>query len=188
MTDDRVRTRVNSGDRVLDFQHYFVREKCGVPVRRLTFDGVEQARYNAALHELEQGDGPLAVIICPSNPYLSIDPILLLPGLRDWLMRVSAVRLAVSPIVGGRAIKGPAAKIMRELNIDPSAHGVAAHYSGLVDGFVFDTVDRHLAGPIAALKMEVLATQTIMRDADDRVALAKDCIAFAERLLERVGV
>lgn len=186
MTDDRVRTRVHSGDRVLDFQHYFVCEKCSVPVSSLTFDGVEQARFNAALHELEQGDGPLAVVICPSNPYLSIEPILSLPGLRDWLMRVPAVRLAVSPIVGGEAIKGPAAKIMRELNIDPSAQSVAKHYSGLVDGFVFDTVDRDLAGPIAVLKMEALATQTIMRDADERVALAKDCINFAERLLARV--
>lgn len=188
MTDDRVRTRVHSGDRVLDFQHYFVREKCAVPVSRLTFNGVGQARFNAALHDLEQGDGPLAVIICPSNPYLSIDPILLLPGLRDWLMRVPAVRLAVSPIVGGEAIKGPAAKIMRELKVDPSAEGVARHYSGLVDGFVFDTVDRHLAGSIAALDMEVSTTQTIMRDADGRVALARDCIAFAERLLARVEV
>ena len=111
MTDDRVRTRVHSGDQVLDFQHYFVREKCAMPVSRLTFDGVEQARFNAALHELERGDGPLAVIICPSNPYLSIDPILSLPGLNDWLKRVSAVRLAVSPIVDGQAIKEQAANL-----------------------------------------------------------------------------
>lgn len=187
MTDDRVRTRVHSGDQVLDFQHYFVREKCAMPVSRLTFDGVEQARFNAALHELEQGAGPLAVIICPSNPYLSIDPILSLPGLHDWLKRVPAVRLAVSPIVGGQAIKGPAAKIMQELGINPSAQSVAKHYCGLVDGFVFDRVDQHLAGPIAAVKMHALATQTIMRDAEDRVALARDCIAFAERLLERAG-
>ena len=187
MTDDRVRTQVHSGEQVLDFQHYFVREKCAVPVSGLSFDGAAQARFNAALHELEKGDEPIAVIICPSNPYLSIEPILSLPGFKDWLKRVPAVRLAVSPIVGGQAIKGPAAKLMQELNIDPSATSVAKHYRGLVDGFIFDVVDQKLADPIAALDMVPMSTQTIMRGTDDRVALASDCIAFAERLLGRTG-
>lgn len=188
MTDDRVRTRVHSGDQVIDFQHYFVREKCAVPVSRLTFDGATQARLNAELHELEKGEGPIAAIICPSNPYLSIEPILSLPGFKEWLKRVPAVRLAVSPIVGGQAIKGPAAKLMQELNIDPSAASVAKHYRDVVDGFVFDEIDKDLAGPIAALGIVPLLTQTIMREASDRVTLARECVAFAERLLARTGM
>jgi LPPG:FO 2-phospho-L-lactate transferase len=111
--------------------------------------------------------------------------MLALPGFRDWLKRVPAVRIAVSPIIGGEAIKGPAAKIMRELKIDPSVTSVAKHYHGLVDGFVFDEVDKKFADPIAALGMVPLFTQTIMREANNRVALAKECIAFAERLLSR---
>lgn len=188
MTDDRIRTRVHSGDQILDFQHYFVCEKCALPVSRLTFDGAVQARFNAELHDLEKGIGPIAVIICPSNPYLSIDPILSLPGLEEWLRRVPAVRLAVSPIVGGQAIKGPAAKLMQELNINPSSASVAKHYRGLIDGFVFDEVDKDLADQIAALDMVPLSTQTIMVEASDRVTLARECIAFAERLLGRTGM
>lgn len=186
MTDDRVRTLVHSGDDVLEFQHYFVREKCAVPVSRLSFDGAEDARFNSALDELESGEGPLAVVICPSNPYLSIDPILSMPGFKDWLSRVPAVKIAVSPIIGGAAVKGPAAKIMQELNVDPLAESVARHYAGLIDGFVFDQVDQDLADKIAALNVDALSTQTIMRGPEDRIALARDCIAYIERLLARV--
>lgn len=185
MTDDRVHTRVHSGDRILDFQNYFVREKCAVPVSGLSYDGVTQARFNVKVHELESGDSPLAVIICPSNPYLSIEPILSLPGLKDWLKRVPAVRLAVSPIVKGRAIKGPAAKLMQELGISPSALSVAEHYHGIIDGFVFDLADKDLTHRIAALGVVPMPAQTIMRDSNDRIALAKDCVAFAKRLLAR---
>jgi LPPG:FO 2-phospho-L-lactate transferase len=183
MTDDRVRTRVHSAGRVLDFQHYFVREKCAVPVDKLSFDGAAEARFNVALDELEQGGDPVAVVICPSNPYLSIAPMLALPGLNDWIKRVPVVRIAVSPIIGGQAVKGPAAKIMRELGIPPSAQSIALHYYDLIDGLVFDEVDRNLAGVISEQGIPFLCTQTYMRNAQDRVALAKDCLAFVDSLL-----
>jgi LPPG:FO 2-phospho-L-lactate transferase len=188
MTDDRVRTRVHSAGRVLDFQHYFVREKCAVPVDSLSFDGAAEARFNAALNELEQGDVPLAVVICPSNPYLSVAPILALPGLKDWLKRVPAARIAVSPIIGGQAVKGPAAKIMRELGIEPSAQSIVRHYCDLIDGFVFDEADKNLACAISEQNVPILCTKTYMRGAQDRIALGKECLAFLGSLLTQEGV
>ncbi len=141
MSDDRVRTVVHSGGQALSFQDYFVRLKCAVPVSKLSFDGAASAKFNSALESLRQSRDPLAVVICPSNPYLSIDPILALPGLREWIRSAGAAVIAVSPIVGGAAIKGPAAKIMRELGLAPSAATVARHYLGLVDGYILDIVD-----------------------------------------------
>ena len=185
MSDDRVRTLVRSGGETLPFQDYFVRLKCAVPVSGLSYDGATEARFNAALHGLDKDGAPLAIVICPSNPYLSIDPILALPGLRAWIGRTGAPVVAVSPIVGGAAIKGPAAKIMRELGREPSAMTVARHYQGLVDGFIIDRADAAIAGEIVALGMAVHSTQTIMRNQDDRVSLAHDCLALAEALANK---
>src|SRR5208282_4550556 len=112
------------------------------------------------LEDLRADAGPLAVVVCPSNPYLSIDPILALPGLSDFIRRLAAPVIAVSPIVGGDAVKGPAAKIMRELGHAPSALTVARHYRGLIDGFVFDTLDAKEAGEIAALGLAARTTDT----------------------------
>ncbi|MGH7249111.1 MAG: 2-phospho-L-lactate transferase, partial [Pseudomonadota bacterium] len=130
MTDDRVRTIVHSCERRLAFQEYFVRLQCSVPVTRLSFEGAAKAKFNPLLERFARAAERFVAIICPSNPYLSIDPILSLPGLRDWLKDKAAVIVAVSPIVGGAAIKGPAAKIMREIGIEPCAAAVAAHYRG----------------------------------------------------------
>lgn len=163
MTDDRVRTRVQSNADTYDFQDYFVRLKCAVPVTRLSFDDAASAHFNEALNDLEREGTPLTVIICPSNPYLSIDPILALPGLVDWLKRKAAATIAVSPIVGDAAIKGPAAKIMQELGIKPTAAAVAVHYRDVIDGFIFDQRDANLAGQIAALEIEPLAAQQSCR-------------------------
>jgi LPPG:FO 2-phospho-L-lactate transferase len=185
MSDDRVRTVVHSGTQTLAFQDYFVRLKCAVPISKLSFDGAASARFNAAIESLHYGSDPLAVVICPSNPYLSIDPILALPGLREWIRSTGAPVVAVSPIVGGAAIKGPAAKIMRELGLEPSAAAVRRHYGGLIDGFVLDVVDADSAGEISAWGVAVRSTQTIMRATEDRINLARDCLAFVESLLRR---
>jgi LPPG:FO 2-phospho-L-lactate transferase len=182
MTDDRVRTIVHSQQEQLAFQDYFVRLQCSVPVAGLSFEGAAEARFNPLLRSLAHGAEGFVVVVCPSNPYLSIDPILALPGLRDWLKNNAAAIVSVSPIVGGAAVKGPAAKIMRELGIDPSAQSVAAHYCGLIDGFVIDRVDAASADAIAGSGVAVRVAQTIMRGIDERVALARECLAFAAEL------
>jgi LPPG:FO 2-phospho-L-lactate transferase len=183
MSDENVRTIIHSEGRRLEFQDYFVRLKCAVPVERLSFEGAREAAFNPALRDVEEGEGPLAILICPSNPYLSIDPILALPGLAAWMKRHAAATIAVSPIVGGAALKGPAAKIMRELGLEASAAAVAQHYTGLIDGFVLDETDTGVAYEIAASGTAVLSAQTIMREDADRIALASECLAFIERLI-----
>jgi len=187
MSDERIRTVIHSGGQRLPFQDYFVRLQCAVPLDRLSFEGAEAASFNPALAGLTHGADPLAIVICPSNPYLSIDPILALPGLRDWIEQSDAPVIAVSPIVGGKAIKGPAAKIMRELGLQPSAAAVAAHYAGLVDGFIIDEVDAGSSKDIRRLGLAVRTTQTIMRTPDDRAALACECLALAQTLLAEAG-
>lgn len=180
MSDDAVRTVIHSGDRSIAFQEYFVRLACGVPVDRIDFAGAAAARLNPALGALPR---PAALIICPSNPYLSIDPILSVPGARAWLKWLGVPIVVVSPIVGGAAIKGPAAKIMQELNAPVSALGVAAHYRGLADGIVIDSCDQALAAEIAAMGIAVHVVPTVMRSHADRVALADSCLAFARTLI-----
>ncbi len=187
MSNDRVRTIIHSDTETFSFQDYFVRLKCAPPVSKLSYDGVASARPNPLLSKLSEGDGPLATIICPSNPYLSIDPILSLSSLREWIAAVSDITIAVSPIVGGAAIKGPAAKIMKELKFDSSATAVAQHYRELIDGFILDEVDAKLADEVSSLNIDVLATQTVMRNAGDRFDLAQQCLAFVEKLLRRSG-
>lgn len=180
MTDDRVRTTVHSGEETFAFQDYFVRLQCAVPVTKLSFEGASQARFNPALAALE--GKPLVIVICPSNPYLSIDPILALPGLRNWILRTQAPVVAVSPIVAGSAIKGPAAKIMQELGLRPSAAAVAAHYKGLVNGLIIDTADAASLGEISRLGIAVRIAQSVMRSQSDRVSLARACLDFADGL------
>ncbi len=180
MTNDRVRTVVHSGGNALPFQHYFVRLQCAVPVERLTFDGAERARFNAALDAI--GGDRLVIIICPSNPYLSIDPILALPGLRAWIEGTGAPVIAVSPIVAGAAIKGPTAKIMRELGIRPTTVAIARHYLALIDGIVIDNADAASEAGILDLGLTVRTAQTIMRTHNDRISLARDCLSLAQEL------
>jgi LPPG:FO 2-phospho-L-lactate transferase len=182
MTDDRVRTIVHSQEQRLGFQDYFVRLKCAVPVTGLSFEGAAEARFNPSIERSADPPARPVVIICPSNPYLSIDPILALPGLRDWLKTKAAVIIAVSPIVGGAALKGPAAKIMRELGIEPSAAAVAAHYRGLIEGLLIDEVDARHREAITATGAAVRVAQTVMRSMEDRIALARECLAFAAQL------
>jgi LPPG:FO 2-phospho-L-lactate transferase len=176
MSDNPVRTISRTDDGELPFQDYFVRLACGVPVRSIRYDGAQAARLNPALGRVRELS---AVIICPSNPYLSVDPILAVPGMRAWLRAQGCPIVAVSPIVGGVAIKGPAAKIMAELGEPASVVGIARHYADLVDGLVIDTVDAGLAPEVAAEGMAMKVAPTVMSNSDVCVALARTTLAFA---------
>jgi LPPG:FO 2-phospho-L-lactate transferase len=182
MTDDDVRTIVKSGAQRLAFQDYFVRLRTEVPVTGLSFEGAVTAKPPAALADLMRKGAIEAIVIGPSNPYLSIDPILGVPALRAWIEGSEVPVVAVSPIVGGAAIKGPAAKIMRELGFEPSALTVAQHYKGLISGLVIDEVDAALTSEIESAGIRVRVTPTIMRNAQDRRRVAQECLAFAEAL------
>ncbi|MBX3513860.1 MAG: 2-phospho-L-lactate transferase [Xanthobacteraceae bacterium] len=184
MSDDPVRTIVHSGELAIPFQEYFVKLQCGPRVDRLEFRGASTARMNALLGCIAPGSLE-AVVFCPSNPYLSIDPILSIPGVREWLRSLGAPVVAVSPIVAGTAIKGPAAKIMRELGHEPSAATVAAHYRGIIDGLLIDTSDMDLQGEIEALGIAVRVTNTVMKSDADRITLAEESLRFAREVSKR---
>jgi LPPG:FO 2-phospho-L-lactate transferase len=179
MTDQPVATRVVTDEGTLDFQDYFVRRHCQPRLSAILFAGIERAEPSPDVRQaLAAADG---VVLAPSNPFVSIEPILGLPGMRDLIARLPAV--AVSPIVGGQAVKGPAAKMLAELGLDVSASAVARRYTDLVRGFVMDEVDSALASEVEALGMQVVTTHSIMRYDEDREALARVCL----RLLERVA-
>ncbi len=182
MSDDPVRTIVHTDSGALPFQDYFVRLKCEPQVSGFSFEGAAAARYNAKLHDLARESHRLAVVICPSNPYVSIDPILALPGLREWINASGAPVVAVSPIVGGAAIKGPAAKMMQELGYESSALNVAQHYRYLAHGIVVDEADRATAQGMMQSGLRVRITQSVMRTQADRVVLARECLALAEEM------
>ena len=174
MSDDPVRTRVQTPDGWLAFQHYFVRDRCEPTALGFQFAGAERAKLNPAI-PFEALD---AVVICPSNPYVSVDPILAVPGMRDALRRARCPVVAVSPIVGGTAIKGPTAKMMRELGVPATTVEVAKHYLGLATHFVVDEVDAQSRAAVAALGLQATVAQTVMRDLDDRIALARAVMAL----------
>lgn len=182
MSDEPVATLVNTSAGELSFQHYFVREQCRPEVRGFEFRGIETAQPQREFIELLRGDTLDAVIFCPSNPFVSIDPILQLPGVRAALADCAAPVIAVSPIVGGQAIKGPAAKMLRELNLQSSAFAVAEHYSDLLDGYVIDSADADQVEAIAALDIAVHVTPSVMTTLDDRIRLAAEVLQFAATL------
>ncbi len=175
MSDDPVRTRVRTADAELAFQDYFVRLRCAPAVTAIRFDGAAAARPAAAVTAALSAR-PQAVILCPSNPYLSIDPILAVPGMRALLRSAGAPVIAVSPLVGGDAVKGPTAKIMRELGVPSTAAAVARHYQGLLDGFVLDARDQADAREFGC---PVHVTGTLMKSVADRERLAREVLAFA---------
>jgi LPPG:FO 2-phospho-L-lactate transferase len=176
MSDDRVRTRVLSDEGWLDFQHYFVRRQCQPIVRELTFDGAGKARPQAEVMAALASGNVRAVVICPSNPFISIEPILAVPGLRPGIAGCGAPVVAVSPIVGGRAVKGPTAKMMQELGLAVSSAAVAERYGDLLDGYVVDAAD----GPGGRARLRV--APTLMVTLDDRERLARLVLDFADSL------
>lgn len=178
MSDAPVRTWVDTDEGALEFQEYFVHRRCAPRVRAVRFVGAEAAEPTPAVVEaLERCD---AVVICPSNPFLSIDPILSLRGLRARVAAKPVV--AVSPIVGGQALKGPAAKLLGELGLEVSARSVAAHYRDFLAGFVLDEVDAALASELEAAGVRVLVTDTIMRNDQERARLAQATLDFVAAL------
>ena len=182
MSDDPVRTIVETDEGTLGFQEYFVGRQCEPTLHAIRYDGAKTAKPAGRVLEALSRPELRGVIICPSNPYLSIDPMLAVPGLRDAIGTCGCPVVAVSPIVGGRAIKGPAAKIMKELGVQASAATIVRHYDGLIDGLVLDDQDQALAGE---LSLPALVTNTVMRSLEDRVALARAVIDFCERLTDR---
>jgi len=182
MSDDPVRTVVYSGSERLAFQDYFVRLQAQVPVTALSFDGAASASPSPEFARLMGGGRADAIIICPSNPYLSVDPILSVPGVRAWIENAGVPVVSVSPIVGGAAIKGPAAKIMAELGLEVSSLTVAKHYAAFVTGLMIDVADAALVAPIEETGVRTRVRPTIMRDARDRRQVAEDCLSFADSL------
>ncbi len=181
MTDDILRTMVQTDEGELEFQEYFVHRRCEPRVTGFRFDGLTSAfPTEAVLAALDAAD---MILFCPSNPFVSLDPILSLPGVRDRVGRRGAV--AVSPIVGGQAIKGPAAKMFAELGWAVTAASVAEHYAGLLRGFVLDAVDAELKTTIESDTLKILVTHTIMRTDADRARLAREVIDFGERISNR---
>ena len=185
-SDDPVRTIVETGDGDLALQHYFVREKCVPKVTGFRYDGAESARVNGEILEALSQPALAAVIICPSNPYISIDPLLAMPGLEQALKDCARPIVAVSPIVGGAALKGPTAKMMQELYGAVSAETVARHYSALLDGFVLDPADAASEQAVRELGMAVLTAPSVMNTLDDKVELAKETFAFAVSLKKSI--
>jgi LPPG:FO 2-phospho-L-lactate transferase len=171
LTDSPVRTIVDTDEGELAFQEYFVHRRCEPKVKGFRFDGLDSAEPAAGTREaIESAD---AVIICPSNPWVSVDPILKVIG------KIEKPVVAVSPIIGGNAVKGPAAKMYSELGIEPSSLAVAEHYRGLLTGFVLDTVDKKFAKQIS---INTLVTDTLMRNLTDRARLAADVLHFVGSL------
>ena len=179
MSDDPVRTRVETAVGELPFQRYFVEQQCAPEVLGFRFDGAERAKPNSRCLELLSNHRLQAVVICPSNPFISIDPILAVPGLRDAIAGCRAPVVAVSPIVGGDAVKGPTAKMFRELGLPVTATAVAMHYRDLIDGFVLDEAD---AGEVDRIGVSCRVTRTLMRTDEDKERLAREVLEFATEL------
>jgi LPPG:FO 2-phospho-L-lactate transferase len=181
-TDDPVRTKLRTDEGWLDFQDYFVRLQCRPVVRELAFEGAEHARPHpdllAALHD----ERLRALIVCPSNPFISVEPILAIPGIRQALAAVAAPVIAVSPIIAGRAVKGPTAKMMAELGMIPSAAAVAERYGDLLDGYVMDTADAEEAARVAP---NVTLAATLMTNLAEREQLARVVLEAADALAAR---
>ncbi len=171
MSDSPVRTMVDTDEGELAFQEYFVYRRCEPRVKGFRFDGVNSAEPAPGAREAIDSAG--AIIICPSNPWVSVDPILRV------IQKINNPVIAVSPIIGGKTVKGPAAKMYTELGIEPSALAVAEHYGNLLSGFVLDTVDGQLSDRIAAC---TLITNTLMNNSSDRARLATDVLNFAGSL------
>ena len=179
MSDEPVRTLVDTADGELAFQTYFVREQCRPRIRGVRYGGVEQAAPAPGLAAALARDDLRAVVLCPSNPYLSLGPLLAIPGVRNRLEGIAAPVVAVSPIIGGRALKGPAAKMMDELGVAPGVEAIADHYGALLDGLVIDHVDGGAAAGLRERGLAIAVTGSVMHDDVGRERLARETLALA---------
>ena len=173
MSDQPVRTIVDTEEGELPFQEYFVHRHCEPRVKGFRFDGADKAEPAPKAREaLQSAD---AIVICPSNPWVSVDPIL---KVLHPFIPIGVRSIAVSPIIGGETVKGPAAKMFRELGIEASAQAVANHYRGLVTHFVMDTLDAQLIESVRGLNMQAHVTKTVMKSHEDRKRLAENTLNF----------
>jgi LPPG:FO 2-phospho-L-lactate transferase len=177
MSDDPVATQVLTDEGELEFQQYFVRRRCEPAVRAIRFAGSQVARCAPRVEQVLRDPSSRAILIAPSNPYLSIDPILALPAIRLALLQTTVPVVAVSPLVAGDAVKGPTAKLMRELGLEVSALTIAQHYGDLIDGMLIDERD-----PPGALEHPHARTDTLMKTLDDRTRVARAALALADSL------
>lgn len=180
MCDEPVQTMVETPDGLLDFQEYFVRRGHQDDVLGVRFDGVESAAVPAEVDAALAGSW--CVVLCPSNPIVSIDPILSVPGMRDRLGELPVPVVAVSPIVGGQAIKGPAAQMLQTLGHETTAVGIARLYRDFLTGMVLDRQDEALAARVEELGIATYVTNTVMQSDDDRRVLAAETLEFARQL------
>jgi len=184
VTDDPLRTHILTDDGAVSFQEYFVEFGCEPEVRGFQYAGAELARISDELLDALYAPDLEAVVLCPSNPYHSIQPMLEVNGMKEVLRRCGAPVIAVTPIIRGHALTGSAAKMMRELRREVSARSVAMEYLRIIDGFVLDDADAELAEGIRASGMQVTCAKTIMGTTDDRVALAQTVLDFAGMVRE----
>jgi LPPG:FO 2-phospho-L-lactate transferase len=182
MSDDPVRTRLLTEDGWLDFQEYFVHRRCEPVVRELRFHGAETATAHPDFLSALADPALQAVVICPSNPFISVEPILAIPGVRDAMVACKAPVIAVSPIIAGRAIKGPTAKMMTELGLDATAGTVAQRYADLLDGYVIDHADM---AEVVSIDARVTLAQTLMTTMEDREGLARTVLDAAAVIRRR---
>jgi LPPG:FO 2-phospho-L-lactate transferase len=178
-TDDVLRTMVQTSAGLLEFQRYFVERRCEPQVERIYFEGALAAQPTSAVEAALNSATLSGIIICPSNPYLSIDPIVSIEPLRKMLKSRRVPSVAISPVIGGKAVKGPTGKIMGELGIGVAPSSIALHYSSLIDGLIIDDVDATVTEEIDA---KLFATNTLMVDLDTRIRLARDVLAFIAEL------
>ena len=183
MSDQPVRTVLETDAGTLSMQEYFVKHRAGPQVRSIRYVGAEDAEPSPGFAEaLDSVD---AIVFCPSNPHLSVAPILAVPSVRDAIAGHTGCRVAVSPIVGGDAVRGPAGKIMGELGAEVSAVGVAREYRGLCDVLVLDTQDAALSDAVAAVGITPAVTGTIMQTDDDKIALARTVVDLGCKWIEQ---
>jgi LPPG:FO 2-phospho-L-lactate transferase len=177
MSEQPVRTIIQSDEGELAFQEYFVKKQCKPVTRRIRFEGIENAQAGKeVIYALRHAD---IIVFCPSNPLVSLDPILALPNLRRIVAATRVPKIGVSPIIKGEALKGPAAKMMTELGLEVSPAGVAHHLRDVLNGFVIDHLDESYQDVITDMGLRTLVTGTIMNNNEARVKLAKEILEFA---------
>lgn len=175
MSDDPVATRVLTDAGEVEFQHYFVRQRCAPQVRSIHFAGAHAAHAAPGVVEALRDEQSRAILIAPSNPFLSIDPILAVPAIRQALLGTRVPVIAVSPVVAGEAVKGPTAKIMRELGLEVSARTVSRHYGDLIDAMLIDMRD-----PPTSLDLAHARADTLMKTLEDRIRVARAALDLAD--------
>ena len=179
MSNDRVETKVRSDAGWLEFQDYFVRQRCEPAVREIAYSGADKARLSREVMEASLDDNLRAIILCPSNPWLSVGPMLALPGMREMLKTSAVPVIAVSPLIGGQAVKGPTAKLMQELQLEVTSAEVARYYDGLINGFVIDEVDADTPLPKG---MQRAVEPIMMKTLEDKIRVARAVLHFADQL------